>query len=461
LIKKVTFIIIAILLQSVLLFGENSGTITIHGFMSQGYLQSDLNNYLAETKKGSFEFNEAGINFSTQVTDKLRVGMQLFARDLGDYGNDEISIDWAFADYRYNNYFGFLAGKIKIAHGLYNEVRDIDLVRTCILMPRSIYIEPMREIFAGMKGAGIYGELPGGFSYRLAGGIVEIDKSSHVAQTLLAVTERSVRNNIHTAVVSGAAAVDDVLSVNPTASMGDVISYYQSINNTNAVSAVQVYAAVGGNETNTTSAATFADTAVAITQGESIGVDASDTFNARIQWETPLPGLKFSLTYLKLGLDLDMNFGAIVGSRTLEVSTVDGTVGSVEYTLGNTVIAGEYQAITLDAKINTTSLKQEMECWYTSISHRFTDWLELGTYYSVTYPDKHDKKGDRYKSIGLPAPLGWEKDICFSARIDINPFWTFKLEGHTINGAYYSTYEEGEKIHEDFSVFAGKVTFNF
>ena len=38
--------------------------IDIHGFISQGYLQSTDNNYLANTDKGTFEFNEAAINFS-------------------------------------------------------------------------------------------------------------------------------------------------------------------------------------------------------------------------------------------------------------------------------------------------------------------------------------------------------------------------------------------------------------
>ena len=69
------------------------GPIDVHGFISQGYLQSTANNYLAKSEKGSFEYNEAGINFSTNVSDKLRLGLQLMARDMGDSGNNEVQLD--------------------------------------------------------------------------------------------------------------------------------------------------------------------------------------------------------------------------------------------------------------------------------------------------------------------------------------------------------------------------------
>src|SRR5882724_11010020 len=55
----------------------------IHGFASQGFLVSSYNNYLAKSKRGSFEFTEVGINFTKPLTDNLRLGVQLFARDLG------------------------------------------------------------------------------------------------------------------------------------------------------------------------------------------------------------------------------------------------------------------------------------------------------------------------------------------------------------------------------------------
>jgi len=72
--------------------------IDVHGFLSQGFLQSDRNNFYAKTKAGTFQFNEFGINFATELTDRLRTGLQLLSRDLGNIGNNKVDIDWAYAE---------------------------------------------------------------------------------------------------------------------------------------------------------------------------------------------------------------------------------------------------------------------------------------------------------------------------------------------------------------------------
>ena len=122
-------------------YDSNQEQVDIHGFISQGYLKTDKNNFLAETEDGTFEFNEMGINFSTNMMEKLRLGLQFFARDLGEEGNDDINIDWVFADYRYMDWFGFRVGIIKINMLFYNRSRDIDMLRTPIFLPHAIYHE--------------------------------------------------------------------------------------------------------------------------------------------------------------------------------------------------------------------------------------------------------------------------------------------------------------------------------
>ena len=93
-------------------FGAN--TVDIHGFVSQGYLQSsDYNFYAAETEDGSYEFNEFGINFASNVTDDLRIGMQLLSRDLGALGNNMVEVDWAYADCSFRNWLGLRVGRMK------------------------------------------------------------------------------------------------------------------------------------------------------------------------------------------------------------------------------------------------------------------------------------------------------------------------------------------------------------
>ena len=143
--------IVLILFLAVRIFAQ-SDAVQVHGFISQGYMQSTENDFLGHTHEGTFEFNEFGINFSTELTDELRVGMQFFARDLGLLGNGELLVDWAYGDYKWKNWLGIRAGKIKMPLGLYNEYRDLDLARTNIFMPQGVYNETWRSTFNAIKG---------------------------------------------------------------------------------------------------------------------------------------------------------------------------------------------------------------------------------------------------------------------------------------------------------------------
>src|SRR5690554_1155458 len=69
-------------------------TVDVHGIVSQGFLKTTRNNYLALTEQGSFEFTEAVLNITRPLDDTLNVGFQLFARDLGPIGNYDARFDW-------------------------------------------------------------------------------------------------------------------------------------------------------------------------------------------------------------------------------------------------------------------------------------------------------------------------------------------------------------------------------
>lgn len=145
------------------LFPGEEQTVDIHGFISQGYLKSDHNNIYADTEEGSFQFNEMGINFSTSITENLNIGMQFFAMDLGSYGNDEVILDWGFADYKWRDYLGLRAGKIKLPHGLYNEYMDVDSVTPMIFYPVGIYNKSWRDVTSSSTGVGLYGAISSGW----------------------------------------------------------------------------------------------------------------------------------------------------------------------------------------------------------------------------------------------------------------------------------------------------------
>lgn len=193
--KKTGILWVCIMLTAALAEAYELQDVRIHGFVSQGYLVSDANDFLfADTEDGTFEFNEMGINFSKNLSEGLYLGIQFLSRDLGKFGDNEVEIDWAFADYRYQNWLGLRAGKIKIPLGLYNQSRDIDAARTAILLPQSIYYDVYREASQAMTSVGLYGILPGGLEYQALYGTIDIDADGGIAQDLAETVGASVRS---------------------------------------------------------------------------------------------------------------------------------------------------------------------------------------------------------------------------------------------------------------------------
>lgn len=138
--------------------------VQFHGFVSQGYLFTSNNNWYGETQNsGTFEFNEFALNAVARPVDRLRVGVQLFARDLALYGNDEVKIDWAYADYQALQAdwgsVGLTVGRFKSTYGLYNEIRDVDMARTPVFLPTTVYNNRLRDVYLALNGIQAYGNL--------------------------------------------------------------------------------------------------------------------------------------------------------------------------------------------------------------------------------------------------------------------------------------------------------------
>src|SRR5688572_19490856 len=124
--------------------GENS-RVQIGGFIGQGYIKSDGNNYPFQDNQGTFDFREMAFNASTTVGSHLRLGGQLFAQRLGNYGQDQVKIDWMNADYNFRQEFGMRVGRVKYPKGLYGEALDVDVIRPFIFLPMSVYNPVMRD----------------------------------------------------------------------------------------------------------------------------------------------------------------------------------------------------------------------------------------------------------------------------------------------------------------------------
>lgn len=115
------------------------GPVQIHGFFTQGYAISDHNNYLTmNTSKGTAKMTDGGLNMSWRINSKLRVGAQTYSRSIGELGKGQVSVDWALIDFRYRDWLGFRAGKVKTPLGLFTDAQDQEFLYTWALLPQAV-----------------------------------------------------------------------------------------------------------------------------------------------------------------------------------------------------------------------------------------------------------------------------------------------------------------------------------
>jgi hypothetical protein len=141
------------------IFAQDLSNIQIHGFATQGFLYSSSNNYLStNSSSGSFAWTDGAVSISDQLSDKLRVGIQMHMYQLGDFGGPNPQVDWATGDYKVNEHFGFRAGKYKLPVGLFNDTQDVDAVHLWALLPQAIYPTDNRSFTLSALGGEFYGD---------------------------------------------------------------------------------------------------------------------------------------------------------------------------------------------------------------------------------------------------------------------------------------------------------------
>lgn len=168
------------LLQAQFEFKLAGRDVQVHSFASQGFAYTDHNNFLTmDTSHGSFAMTDGGVNISSQITEKLRVGAQMYIYNIGQLGQWQPHLDWAFLDYRFNTGFGIRAGRVKTALGLSNDTQDANFLYTWALMPQSVYPSDLRSQNISHNGLDFYGNIglrrAGSLDYTLYAGLGSID----------------------------------------------------------------------------------------------------------------------------------------------------------------------------------------------------------------------------------------------------------------------------------------------
>lgn len=143
------------------LAAQDDQGLQIHGFATQAFVFSSANNYLGmNTSSGTTAWTEAAFNVNDQVANKLRVGMQLHFMELGKFGDQGVTVDWALGDYKFDRKLGMRAGVVKIRWGLFNDVQDFDPGYMWCLLPEPIYAVDVRATNLSVLGVEAYGSLP-------------------------------------------------------------------------------------------------------------------------------------------------------------------------------------------------------------------------------------------------------------------------------------------------------------
>jgi hypothetical protein len=401
--------------------------LAFHGFASQGYIATSSNDYLgAKTSEGSFAFSEAALNATSRPASSLRVGIQLYARDLGSQGNHMVTVDWALGDFRWRNWLGFRVGRVKLPVGLYNTLRDVEMARPEVLQPASIYPLALRDLLAAFDGASAYG-----------------------------VAQLGAAGSLEYEAFVGTQDLDGVYVVERFAREG------------------------AGNAARGLRFAGIEDVSYTVTEVEA---NQKVLYGGALVWRTPLQGLRVGATYQHFETEIHAN-AVFSGTRGgLPVSFVGrssselggaGTffgVASVEYQREGLTVVAEYSRDRQLRRVGFSGIpgppsppletETEAEAWYGKLAYWVGDRVQAQGYYSVLWPDRADKRGTRF-AAGMEH-RAWTKDLALTARIDVTSHWLFKMEWHHFDGtANLSMVENPEGVERDWSLWALKTTYSF
>ncbi len=391
---------------SLFAFGSKND-VKIRGYVSQGYLYSDENNFNAKTSEGTFHFNEIGINFQKKISRKLHVGLQLSSRDLGNMENNTVRIDWAFADYQWKPYLGVRVGKAKVPVGMMSEYWDLDMVRTNIFLPLGVYPETFRDVFMTNRGLGLYGSRNfgsfGNFKYNMMIGSDEIDTEGTFG--------RYVSSDLQT--------LDMRYKINANIAWETPLKGLE----------------VSGSYIQGDFKYALPDPA-----------DTLKSIESHVRPEVYIASAKFNYKnfnisgeYLLLDINQLRHF-----HRTLPLPSFD--------------------FVEVDLAPDTKSMG-----FYGKVDYRINDMFEIGAYYTEFYPNEDDKDGKKIpenptKAWSQIEEYGWQKDICLSLRTDLMSSWIIKTEVHKMNGTaslFEVDQENSLKVKKDWYLFAAKLTYLF
>nr|WP_320050325.1 hypothetical protein [uncultured Desulfuromonas sp.] len=349
-----------------------------HGFASQGYIDSHNNNFLAHSRSGSIKMSDIGLNLNWQPIQSLRLGAQGYYRNLGDYNENSVVLDWGVIDYRLCDFLGIRAGKVKMPLGLYNEERDSPFLLPMVFLPQSIYDESRRDSNLAYMGVGVYGNIScgqfGDLDYHLFTGETDFPDESQLEEN----------------------------------------------NKTSAIAAIDRNNTLPADKKNPLIPATY----------ESLERESDDLYGGALIYNMPC-GIRLSGTLLHSKASIFLNGSSQAVGNTLIHKRF---VLSAEYTTEHWLLASEYsETDRTTTMFGSTSLDGPSQSWYLMACYSPIQNWTFSVLYDEFYRMKHDKHSDDHPQSEPYS--GWRKDLGAGVRYDINEWCNLKVEYHYIDGA--------------------------
>lgn len=348
--------------------------VQVHGFASQGMMTSSNNNYLTmKTTDTSLAMTDAGVNISTRLTDKFRVGAQVYVRNFGNLGDGHPTLDWAMGDYKFKDWFGIRGGKVKTALGLYNDTQDMEFLHTFALLPQAVYPTDLRDGTIAHLGGDVYGT-------------VGLKRGGSVAYTVYAGERRDTQYGGYLYMLRDRGIF---MTKYGGLQYGADLKWSTPLRGA-VLGASHMRQEITGTGKGACSPA--------------VPVNCAE-WNARTQMNYEEHSKKDQTNFL---------YG--------------------QYMVGNLKVDAEYRRYWRDQIVFNDSYEvmADTRGWYTSTGYRLSKRIEVGGYYSrftATW-----KRASAPWTLDTSQPNQHVYDKVVTARFDVSRYWNFKVEGHFMDG---------------------------
>jgi hypothetical protein len=129
---------------------ELSDRLSVHGYLTQAYGRTSELPMMGMSKDGTTDYRAAAIQLRYGMTDNDNFVVQLQHRRVGEHVmmtmTDDVEVDWAFYERKLPRSTSLRVGKMPIAVGIFNEVRDVGVLLPFHQAPDYLYADGLETI---------------------------------------------------------------------------------------------------------------------------------------------------------------------------------------------------------------------------------------------------------------------------------------------------------------------------